>query len=280
MRKITEQELKEILEKHLKWFKGEEGGERADLSNADLSYTNLENANLYKADLSNADLSNAVLSNANLRYANLSNASLYKVDLSNADLSNANLFNVDLYKANLENANLFNVDLSNANLSNAVLSNADLRYANLSDASLYNANLYNVNLENVNLFNANLENANLNSARLSESEKCRLGIIIQEPRMAYKKCGNYIVQLSIPKGAIVFSINNNQCRANKATPIAILNLDGTISKRISISSDYDNNFRYKLMEEIEIQDFDLMYNTEHTSGIHFFWDFDSARDYN
>ena len=239
MRKITEQELKEILEKHEKWLRREEDGERADLSYADLSNVDLENANLYSANLS---------------YVNLSNANLYNANLDNANLSNTNLDSANLSYANLYNVNLSNANLSNANLYNANLDNADLSYVNLSNANLYNANL-------------------------DKSEQCRLGIILQEPRTAYKKCGKYIVQLLIPKGAIVFSINNRQCRTNKATPIVILDLDGKITSRKKIASDYDETFEYKLMEEIEIQDFDLMYNVEYTTGIHFFWDFKSAKKY-
>ena len=75
--------IKEILDLHGKWLRGEEGGVRADFYNADLRYANLSNADLRYADLRYANLSNADLSNADLRYANLSNA-----DLSNADLSN------------------------------------------------------------------------------------------------------------------------------------------------------------------------------------------------
>ena len=36
MKTYTQDELKEILEKHRKWWNDEEGGERADLSGADL----------------------------------------------------------------------------------------------------------------------------------------------------------------------------------------------------------------------------------------------------
>ena len=48
--------LQTVLDKHLKWLRGESGGERANLSRA----------NLYGADLSGADLSRADLSGANL----------------------------------------------------------------------------------------------------------------------------------------------------------------------------------------------------------------------
>ena len=76
MRIISEQELKNILDKHGKWLIKENGGERADLSYADLRYANLRYANLSYADLSYADLRYADLSSADLRYANLSSANL------------------------------------------------------------------------------------------------------------------------------------------------------------------------------------------------------------
>ena len=114
MKTYTPDELKSILEKHCKWIRDEEGGERADLSSANLSY----------ADLRYADLSSANLSYANLRYANLSSANLSYADLSSANLSYANL-----RYANLSSANLSYANLSYANLSYANLSSANLSYA-------------------------------------------------------------------------------------------------------------------------------------------------------
>ena len=58
--------LKEILDKHLKWLRNEEGGSRANLSGADLS-----GANLFEADLSRANLFEADLSWANLSRAKI-----------------------------------------------------------------------------------------------------------------------------------------------------------------------------------------------------------------
>ena len=48
--------LTDILEAHERFFRGKDGGVRADLSSADLS----------KADLSGVNLSGAILRNANL----------------------------------------------------------------------------------------------------------------------------------------------------------------------------------------------------------------------
>jgi hypothetical protein len=89
VRNISEQELKDILDKHGKWLRDESGGERANLSFADLSSANLRSANLISANLSFADLSFADLSSANLRSANLISANLSFADLSFADLRGA-----------------------------------------------------------------------------------------------------------------------------------------------------------------------------------------------
>ena len=67
-------DIKLILEKHAKWLRGEDGGERADLCNADLRNANLCNADLRNANLCNADLRNADLCGANLCCANLRGA--------------------------------------------------------------------------------------------------------------------------------------------------------------------------------------------------------------
>ena len=88
---MDKQELKAILGKHLKWLRGEDGGERANLFGANLSEADLSRANLSRANLSEADLSRANLSEANLFGANLSEADLSEANLSRANLSRANL---------------------------------------------------------------------------------------------------------------------------------------------------------------------------------------------
>ena len=88
--------LKDILDKHLKWMRDEDGGERANLSGADLFGADLSGANLSRADLFGANLSGANLSRANLSGADLSRADLSRADLSGANLSRANLSRADL----------------------------------------------------------------------------------------------------------------------------------------------------------------------------------------
>ena len=99
-------DIKLILEKHAKWARGENGGERADLHGADLRNANLCSADLRNANLCSADLRNANLCSANLCDADLRGADLCDADLCGANLRSADLCDADLYGANLRSANL------------------------------------------------------------------------------------------------------------------------------------------------------------------------------
>ena len=71
LRKITQEQLEEILHKHKLWLLDKEGGEKADLSYVDLAGADLTGANLRCANLIGANLEYA-----NLEYANLTNTIL------------------------------------------------------------------------------------------------------------------------------------------------------------------------------------------------------------
>ena len=143
MRKISSEELSEILEKHEQWLQDEGKGERANLSAANLSGLNLVGVNLQCANLHQADLRNTSLQDANLK----------GVNLSFADLSGANLKGVTLRAASMQS-----VDLSYANLSYADLYSAFLDTACLVNAKLYATDLGSTNLRGVDMSGADLEN--------------------------------------------------------------------------------------------------------------------------
>ena len=202
-------------------------------------------------------------------------------DLHDADLHRTDLYNADLSCAILCHADLKGADLDHTNLSCANLSGANLQYANLSCADLHCTNLSYVNLQYANLSCANLSGANLQYANLQvaildEKERIRKGKIINKKTFVYKKCQGKIVKLELQIGSIVFSINNKKCRTNKAKVISI---DGNNKKGLQIESDYDNNFIYEVGKIVEVPNFNLMYNVECASGIHFFWTKNKAKKY-
>lgn len=243
---MTQEELDKIVEQHQHWIKEDCVGWKnmmADLHDKNLSGCNLKSADLREANLYGADLSGADLREANLRGANLRVANLYGADLREVNLRGADLYGADLYGAYLSGANLYEADLKSADLRGADLSGADL-----SDANLYGSNL-------------------------SEADKFRLGQILTEPITGYKRTmEGVIITAEIPVGAIVFCINGSKCRTNRAK---ITDMGG----HEVLHSRYDNLFEYRLGQEIEIKDFDLMYNVECASGFHFFRTRKEAEEY-
>ena len=83
---MDQKELNAILEKHKKWLRGEEGGERADLRGADL-----RGALMQGALLQGAVLQGAVLRGADMRGACLQEAALQRANLQGAKLKWAKL---------------------------------------------------------------------------------------------------------------------------------------------------------------------------------------------
>ncbi len=255
---MDKQELKAILGKHLKWLRGEDGGERANLFGADLS----------GANLSRADLSGANLFEANLSGANLFEANLFEANLSRADLSGANLFEANLFEANLFRANLSGADLFEANLSGA-----DLFEANLSRANLFEANLFEANL-----FRANLSRANLSGANYIEKAKnlfypiaCpEIGAFVGWKKARVKTSGHEcIVKLEITEDAVRSSGTGRKCRCSKATVLEIQDLEGIVLEQVAVS-DRDENFHYIPGTVVSVSDFDENRWNECSTGIHFY----------
>ena len=164
-------------------------------------------------------------------------------------------------------------DLRNKNLSRLRLVGARLDGARLDGASLVGARLDGACLDGACLDGACLDGACLDGACLDGAKKIRLGQILTEPMTGYKKTREgVVITAEIPAGAIVFCINGSKCRTNRAK---ITDMAG----HEILHSKYDNSFEYRLGQEIEIKDFNLMYNVECASGFHFFRTHEEADNY-
>lgn len=246
-KRIGKQKLKEIIERHQHYLQ------------RDVVEWEKMRADLQYADIRGFDLSDVNLRGANLCFADLRDANLCRAYLVEADLGGAWLDDADLRSAYLLGANLQGANLSGANLSGVCLSDADLHSANLRGTKLMSANLYGAYLDG-----ADFEYANLATTNLDKKEEYRKGVILTESIKGWKRCEDDVyVELEIPKGAVVFCINGKRCRTNKAKVLSVSN--GYMGRSL-----YDRKITYEVGEEIEIEDFDLMYNVEFGSGIHFF----------
>ena len=240
--------LKEILDKHLKWVRGEHGGSRADLRGADLR---------------GADLSGADLSGADLRGANLYGADLTRADLTRANLTRANLYGANLYGANLYGANLYGADLTRADLARADLSYAGLSSADLSGADLSRADLSGANIP-VELVNKFYPLACPESGAFIGWKKCRDGLI---------------VKLEVLETAKRSSAFGRKCRCSAAKVLCIENIDGTVADTAEAKSGRDADFIYRVGEIVSVDDFDEDRRNECSTGIHFFITRQEAVDY-
>lgn len=244
--KIGNYTLEEILIRHKHWVNKD--CKNWENMQADLSYADLHGANLSGANLRNANLHYADMRCTNLSYANLRGA-----DLSGADMPDANLIEAKMRGAIMSYANM-----SGTNMIYADLRDADLSYADMSDANISGANMCGTNM-----FGANMRGANLCGAIMGDADRLRKGIKLSEPIIGWKKCkDNVLVKLEIPRGAIVFSINNNECRTDKVKVLEIIGGDRAYSKH--------KFFSYYVGDIIEVFNFNCEYNVECAEGIHFF----------
>ena len=255
--KITEAELKIVLEKHALWLRNDPNGIRADLYSADLSGADLREADLCGANLCGADLCGANLCGANLSMADLSRANLCGANLCGANLRGANLSMADLCGANLCGANLCGANLCGANLSMAILCGANLREADLREADLCGADL-----------------------REAKNVNCPLTCPEKGSFIGFKKVrGNYIVELEILADAMRSSATGRKCRCSKAKVVSITNPDGSKAEETSACSGWDPNFIYSVGEVVEVKDFNTNRWNECAPGIHFFITRQEAIDY-
>ena len=257
MSKMTSTELADIVLRHAKWLKGDQGGARANLTDAILTGANLSRvdltgarANLSRANLIGANLFGANLSGANLSYANLIGAILADANLTGADLSSANLSYANLAGANLSSANLSRVDLTCVNLSYA-----DLSYADLSGSDLTGSNLTGTILPAFQI--------------CPETGAFTAWKILQDRRIA---------ELRIPADAKrTSSLVGRKCRAERVEVVGII--DPSTGQQVGTGSSRHDATPYVVGQTVTPDSYDDDIRVECTHGIHFFITRQEAVDY-
>ena len=80
-KKLSQQELDEVLDKHEKFVNNQRDGERAQSGMHDLSYLDMEGADFRETDLRDADLSGSLLIDADFADADLRGTNLNDTDI-------------------------------------------------------------------------------------------------------------------------------------------------------------------------------------------------------
>lgn len=231
-----------------------------------------------------------------LSYRRLSNYNLMGFIFNNCNLTGTCFDFANMHAVMIRNSTLYETTFHKTNLTNSAFVNCPLK-----DVSFYGANLCSAlfeyfyydgeefQIENLDFTDANLVGCNAHSQGIGKySEKIKemleisKGVCLTKKLIGWKKCFSHgvrvLVKLEIPKGAIVFSINNNKCRTNVAKVLNITSLNGK-EKFDTARSTFDRMFQYKVGETVVEPNFNCQYNVECASGIHFFKTKAEAKQY-
>ena len=137
------------------------------------------------------------------------------------------------------------------------------------------ADLSSANLSWANLSGAKLSGANFNENTSMFIPQCPDGSFI-----GWKKAGDKIIKIKICEDAKRSSATSLKCRCSKVKVIEIQELDGSKSDLTEVSSDFDENFIYKIGEIVSVNNFDENRWNECSTGIHFFISREMAVKYN
>ena len=220
--------------------------------------------------------------------------------LDHYDLSKAlSKFKEEDYRLSFHNSTLTNcfiggcllqqLDFSCAVLNGTIFRNGIMRQCSfvrtsMNDVLFENQEMIECNFTRATLIGAEFVHSSINGSillgtKLDDKEAVRKGVILQKAIVGYKVCmagaehREVVVKLQIPKGAVVFSINNGKCRTNIAKVVRI----GSGLK--DVCSKKDTSFHYKLGKTVEVKNFDLDYSKECSTGIHFFRTMRELRKY-
>lgn len=267
-RTFTNDELADILDKHEKWLRNEEGGEQADLSNA---YIDNFSWRIGKTSL---------LCDWNLQMANMSGSYIVADFMENTIFAFCNMTNVRIDVGKIQNISFKNTILTNTIFYISHIIGCDFRCADLSDSIFSDAYCSEIDLggaviDRVQGFN----------------DICPNGTFI-----GYKKSGEgRIIELEIPDDAERSSAFGRKCRCSKAKVISITSVDCSESYRTAKSYfrpyrlSYENGLHtiledppllYNVGEIVQPDRYDDNFWEECSNGIHFFLTREEAVKYN
>lgn len=266
MRIITEEEFNEMLDKHERWLRKEDGGEKLILTNCILeNYSNI------------------------IEKRNLKNAGFYNCDINNLRMSNCILEDATFVACKIKYLYFSHCNFAYSLFVNCILSNNEFYNDNLSSCKFTESNLEKCSFENVNLSGANIEKCELRNI-ITDNRTSFYNLQCPEEgsfigfKKAYIIDENYceipvIVKLEITEDSLRSSANSRKCRCSKAKVLSISYLDGTECNDKIANSAYDSSFTYKVGETLEIGNFNKDRWNECASGIHFFITREEAVNY-
>ena len=271
MKKISQEELDNLLDNHELWLKN-------PLNDKNRLF--LENYNLSFLEIKNRDLSDALFHKCDMRSMKIQNC-----DLSFTVFSNNNMNNITFSICNFNTTKFYSTNLSEGLFINCTLTNVKLTDTNLSGVEIKDCKLDNIIANSFTSF-YNLQCPEEGS--FIGFKKAYINTMPNKPIFIPSRGNNktdfpvlpVIVKLQITEDSLRSSSTSRKCRCSKAKVLSISYLDGTECSQDTIAfSGYNNDFVYKVGEILEIKDFNKDRWKECASGIHFFITREEAVNY-
>lgn len=174
-KKLTQDELNEIVKQHALWLEDPSKGVRADLSGynlseldfsgMDLSEAMLEGSFIHKAKMTRVNLSQAQMKESNFMDVDLTDAILDRVDMRASHLCHSILIRVHAEYANFDSCTMWDNNYTDAVIKKCSLKCSELCDGNFSSADLSGCDLYLADIDYARFKNANLTSVNLTWVR-------------------------------------------------------------------------------------------------------------------
>lgn len=287
---ISQNQLRDIHDKHFLWMSGEKGGEKACFKDVkldnicfrgmDFPYAEFESVSIIDCDLSEVCLDNASFKNTYINKANFWHASFENTSFSETEIHNTQFRHVRFQEAQLSDVSLWRCDFYDAKFMRSTLSCASFKGSNLRHVDFYQSYLTKIDFCAANLAGASLGHAIIQDCTYDETTSF---FALQCPEtgsfIGYKYAEGYIVKLQIPAKAKRSSATSRKCRCSEAKVLGIYRQNGKKAPINIVHSSYDCYFNYIVGKTVHVENFDENRWNECSTGIHFFLTFEEAKNY-
>lgn len=268
MKRIFQEELDYLIDKHEMWLENRIKGNRLILDECNLSSLNIKNRNLKRARFYNCDMNKMKINHCDMSHTHFSLSNMKHIFFENC-----NFLDMDFIESNLKGAHFFESKLVNVDLMNSNLSNAEIRDCELKNirANSYTS-FYSLQCPEEGSF-IGFKKASIFVPDVISENYIVTNMKIWTPQPV-------IVKLQITEDSLRSSATSRKCRCSKAKVLSISYLDGTECPKGTIAhSHYNSNFTYKVGDILEIKNFDKNRWEECSTGIHFFITREEAVNY-
>lgn len=280
--KMSQEELDDIIAKHEKWLRKEPDGEQARLSGfmfdgLDIRYCDMSNSIIKNCYFKRCDITCSWLQGSDLI------ESVFKFcSLSQLTLSKCSMCGIVAVFSDFDHCIFDASDMTSGVFAKCSLSSGSFLRSNLSFTKFLECHINLCVFVDSDMSSSKFQLCNIINISVNNVENFpHIPMTCPETGsfMAWKRAGVYIVKLLIPEDARRSSATGRKCRCDKAFVVAIEDIDGTPSIMQKVTSDYDENFIYRVGETVTEPKFCDNRFRECASGIHFFMTRQEAVEY-